>query len=174
MKFKRTNRTELAINITPLIDVVFLLLIFFMVTTTFSRETRLLVNLPEADGELAAEEEYPLEILVSRDGNYLINGRALVNNRMETLIQGLTLESGGDSSLSILLMADAEASHQAVVTALDGIGQAGFSRISIATHTDVEVDAATDVDINAGANTDADTGSDVGADNQRNADPDGM
>ena len=133
MKFKRSKREELAINMTPLIDVVFLLLIFFMVTTTFSRETRLLVNLPEANAEAAQSNPSQIEILVSRDGSYSINGRALVNSRIETLVQGLELESGGDRSLPILLIADAEATHQSVVTAMDGIGQSGFTRMSIAT-----------------------------------------
>jgi len=133
MKFKRPLREELSINITPLIDVVFLLLIFFMVTTTFSRETRLLVNLPEADAELAENQTAQIEIVVARDGRYTINGRALVNNRIETLMRGLELESGGDRSLPVLLIADAESTHQAVVTAMDAIGQSGFSRLSIAT-----------------------------------------
>lgn len=133
MKFKRSKREELAINMTPLIDVVFLLLIFFMVTTTFSRETRLLVNLPEANAEAAQSNPSQIEILVSRDGSYSINGRALVNSRIETLVQGLEIESGGDRSLPILLIADAEATHQSVVSAMDGIGQYGFTRMSIAT-----------------------------------------
>ena len=133
MKFKRHRRPDPPINITPLIDVVFLLLIFFMVTTTFSRETRLLVNLPEADGEAAEVAADVIEIIVSRDGDYLINGKALVNSRIETLMRGLELESGGDLGLPVLLIADAEASHQSVVTAMDGIGKAGFSRIDIAT-----------------------------------------
>ena len=118
---------------TPLIDVVFLLLIFFMVTTTFSRETRLLVNLPEANAEAAESNPAQIEILVARDGSFSINGRALVNSRIETLVQGLEIESGGDRSLSILLIADAEATHQSVVTAMDGIGQYGFTRMSIGT-----------------------------------------
>ena len=137
MKFQRRIKEELTINITPLIDVVFLLLIFFMVTTTFSRETRLLVNLPEANAKLAETLPSQIEILVTREGNYLINGRALVNNRIDTLMRGLELESKGDSTLPILLIADAEATHQSVITAMDGIGQSGFRRISIATQRPV-------------------------------------
>ncbi len=140
MKFKRTAREELAINITPLIDVVFLLLIFFMVTTTFSRETRLLANLPQADAELTESQPTQLEIVVAREGTYAINGRALVNGRIETLMRGLELESGGDLNLPILLIADAEASHQSVVTAMDAIGQSGFTRLSIATQRPEEVE----------------------------------
>ena len=133
MKFKRAIREELAINMTPLIDVVFLLLIFFMVTTTFSRETRLLVNLPEANAEAAESDPGQIEILVARDGSFSINGRGLVKASIETLVQGLEVESGGDHSLPILLIADAEATHQSVVTAMDGIGQSGFTRLNIAT-----------------------------------------
>jgi biopolymer transport protein ExbD len=133
LKFKRASREELAINMTPLIDVVFLLLIFFMVTTTFSRETRLLVSLPEAHAEAAEINPAQIEIIVARDGSFSINGRGLVNSRIETLVQGLEIESGGDHSLQILLIADAEATHQSVVTAMDGIGQSGFTRLNIAT-----------------------------------------
>lgn len=133
MKFKRKIREELSVNITPLIDVVFLLLIFFMVTTTFNRETRLLVNLPEANAETANSQPDQIEIMVAREGNYSINGRNLVNNRIETLIRGLEVESGGDRNLPVLLVADAEATHQSVVTAMDAIGQSGFTRLNIAT-----------------------------------------
>ncbi len=127
---------------TPLIDVVFLLLIFFMVTTTFSRETRLLVNLPEANAEAAESNPAQIEILVGRDGSYSINGRALINSRLETLVQGLEIESGGDRSLPILLIADAESTHQSVVTAMDAIGQSGFMRLNIATQRPQELEQA--------------------------------
>lgn len=140
MKFKRAIREDLSINMTPLIDIVFLLLIFFMVTTTFSRETRLLVNLPEANAEVAENNPTQIEILVSRDGSFSINGRALVNSRIETLVQGLEIESGGDHNLPVLLIADAEASHQSVVTAMDGIGQSGFTRLNIATQRPTELE----------------------------------
>jgi biopolymer transport protein ExbD len=138
MKFRRKIREELSVNITPLIDVVFLLLIFFMVTTTFNRETRLLVNLPEANAETASTQADQIEILVAREGTYSINGRNLINNRIETLIRGLEVESGGDRNLPVLLVADAEATHQSVVTAMDAIGQSGFTRLNIATQRPVE------------------------------------
>ena len=133
MKFQRRVREELSINVTPLIDVVFLLLIFFMVTTTFSRETRLLVNLPEADAVPSENLPNQIEILVSQTGTYSINGRALINADLATLMNGLEQVSETDRSIPILLIADAEATHQSVVTAMDGIGQMGFSRLSIAT-----------------------------------------
>lgn len=124
-------------NLTPLIDVVFLLLIFFMVSTSFSRETRLLVTLPKASGERVSSVE-AIEVLVTREGYYAINGRQLVSSDASSLIRGLELESGGDSSRSLVLVADAQAAHQSVVTAMEAIGQAGFANLSIATQRFVE------------------------------------
>ncbi len=133
MKFKRRIQDEPSINLTPLIDVVFLLLIFFMVTTTFTEETRLQVNLPEAEAETLSTQSERLEIVVSRDGSFALNGQTLVNGRVETLLRGLALESDGNLDLPVVIVADSQASHQSVVTAIDAIGQAGFARLSIAT-----------------------------------------
>ena len=133
MKFQRRIQEELQINLTPLIDVVFLLLIFFMVTTTFTRETRLAVNLPEADGEPTQESPRSIEISVSQSGAYAIDGRPLVNAQLETLMRALEETAAGDRDIALILIADAEATHQSVVTAMDAIGQSGFSRLSIAT-----------------------------------------
>ena len=133
MKFKRRILDEPSINLTPLIDVVFLLLIFFMVTTTFTRETRLQVNLPEAEAETQPTQSERLEIVVSRDGSFALNGQTLVNGKFETLLRGLELESKGNLTLPVIIVADSEATHQSVVTAMDAIGKAGFARLSIAT-----------------------------------------
>lgn len=133
MKFQRRVQDELQINLTPLIDVVFLLLIFFMVSTTFTRETRLAVNLPEADGEAAVETPNQIEISVSRTGTYAIDGRSLVNSELNTLMNALDEVTLGNRDVALVLIADAEATHQSVVRAMDAIGQSGFSRLSIAT-----------------------------------------
>ena len=137
MKFRQVRREMPALNLTPLIDIVFLLLIFFMVTTSFSRETRVLVSLPEASGsaENAAES---IEVLVDRVGGYSINGRRLVNVEVDSLVRGLELESGGDVSLTVVLVADAEVQHQSVVSAMEAIGRAGFASLSIATREPIE------------------------------------
>lgn len=132
MKFKRARREVPALNLTPLIDVVFLLLIFFMVTTTFSRETRLLVSLPTAQGVKQGVQE-SIEVLVTREGRFAVNGRQLVNAKTASLVRALELESGGDTALTIVLVADADVRHQSVVSAMEGIGQAGFANLSIAT-----------------------------------------
>ena len=137
MKFKQVRRELPALNLTPLIDIVFLLLIFFMVTTSFSRETRLLVSLPEASGSAENATE-SIEVLVDKEGGYAINGRSLVNAEVDSLVRGLELESGGDVSLLVVLVADAEVQHQSVVTAMEAIGRAGFASLSIATREPIE------------------------------------
>lgn len=133
MKFRRQRREEPAINLTPLIDVVFLLLIFFMVTTTFTRDTRLIVNLPEAEGAPAQDEPEQIEVVIDQNGSYAVGGRALINAEIDTLINALHEVSEGRLDTPLVLLADAEATHQNVITAMDGIGQAGFSQFSIAT-----------------------------------------
>ena len=133
MKFPRRTLEDPAINLTPLIDVVFLLLIFFMVTTTFTRDTRLTVNLPEADAAPAEAQPDQIEVVVSQAGRFSINDQLLPDNQRATVQARLLQVSGGDRSVPVILIADAEATHQAVVTAMDAIGQAGFSRLSIAT-----------------------------------------
>ena len=137
MKFRQVRRELPALNLTPLIDIVFLLLIFFMVTTSFSRETRLLVSLPEASGSAENPAE-SIEVLVDREGGYAINGRRLVNAEVDSLVRGLELESGGDVSLLVVLVADAEVQHQSVVSAMEAIGRAGFASLSIATREPIE------------------------------------
>ena len=137
MKFRQVRRELPALNLTPLIDIVFLLLIFFMVTTSFSRETRLLVSLPEASGSAENAVE-SIEVLVDREGGYAINGRRLVNAEVDSLVRGLELESGGDVSLLVVLVADAEVQHQSVVSAMEAIGRAGFTSLSIATREPIE------------------------------------
>ena len=137
MKFRQARRELPTLNLTPLIDIVFLLLIFFMVTTTFSRETRLLVSLPEAAGSPESSIE-SIEVLVDREGGYAINGRRLINTEVDSLVRGLELESGGDVSRAVVLVADAVVQHQAVVSAMEAIGRAGFVSLSIATREPLE------------------------------------
>ena len=133
-------REELSINITPLIDVVFLLLIFFMITTTFNRENRLQLTLPKTQVELMKSQPAQIEIVVAKDGKYTVNGRGLLDRRAETLRQVLELESQGDLNIPILLIADAEATHQSVITVMDAVGQSGFFRLNIATQRPEEIE----------------------------------
>ena len=132
MKFRRQARESLSVNLTPLIDVVFLLLIFFMVSTTFTRETQLSVDLPEATGLARDEVAQQIEILIDEAGAYRVNGQALVDTRMRTLQAAMYEVSKGDTTMPLVISADAQAAHQAVVRAMDAAGQMGFTRLSIA------------------------------------------
>jgi len=136
MKLRASNRAEPEINLTSLIDVVLLLLVFFMITTSFVRESELAIRLPESSGELpATTEEKELEITVMASGRYLVNGRALVDSRPMTLKSAVRQVMPEVSGKRVTISADAQASHQSVVTAMDVSGQLGFVEISIATLT---------------------------------------
>lgn len=138
MKFRRKHREEVGINLTPLIDVVFLLLIFFMVSTTFTRETQLSIDLPEAEGVVKEISEQQVEILIDETGNYRVNGQGLVDNRMRTLQAAIYKISAGDTTMPMIITADADAAHQHVVRAMDAAGQMGFVHLSITTMQPVE------------------------------------
>ena len=129
MKFPRPRQEEISVNLTPLIDVVFLLLIFFMVSTTFTRETQLSLTLPEAQGMPPESPAQAVEVLVSPLGEYLINGEKLTDNSEAAL-----LRLGQDkAALPMIITADANASYQAVVRVMDVAGQLGFDKLSLTT-----------------------------------------
>lgn len=121
-------------ELTPLIDVVFLLLIFFMVSTTFTKESRLSLELPEATKEPTSGETVPsIDITVTAAGEFAVNGRSLVNAEPQTLRAALRAVGEGDTTRPVVISADGKAPHQAVVTAMDVSGQLGFNRLRIAT-----------------------------------------
>ena len=133
MNFNPRHEQEVDVNITPLIDVVFLLLIFFMVSTTFTRETQLSVDLPEAQGQPKEVGDEEIEILIDEGGRYRVNGQGLVDNRMRTLQAAIYKISAGDTTMPMIITADAQAAHQDVVRAMDAAGQMGFVHLSITT-----------------------------------------
>lgn len=131
MNFKRQNKEVLDLNLTPLIDIVFLLLIFFMVSTTFTKENHLAVNLPEANGEVVDTPDKMVEVIIDKFGQYRVNSQALINTKLLTLKQAIEKVSEGDKSLPFIITADALTPHESVVRAMDAAGQLGFSRLSI-------------------------------------------
>lgn len=133
MKFPRKARPEEGINLTPLIDVVFLLLIFFMVSTTFTKETHLELDLPEATAAPLLEDSGRIDVVVNADGAYFVNGRGLVNKQLATLKSAIEQSSDGNNQLPLTITADARTPHQAVVTAMDAAAQLGFVKLSITT-----------------------------------------
>ncbi|MDB3855989.1 biopolymer transporter ExbD [Halieaceae bacterium] len=133
MNFKRQRPEEVSVNITPLIDVVFLLLIFFMVSTTFTRETYLSIDLPEANGQPSQEQVENIEIVINAAGQYAVNQRGLRDNKLETIKAALKEMSKGNKALPLTITADANTPHQSVVRAMDAAGQMGFVHLSITT-----------------------------------------
>ncbi|WP_420590865.1 ExbD/TolR family protein [Bacterioplanoides sp.] len=133
MNFKRQNREEVAVNLTPLIDIVFLLLIFFMVSTTFTKENHLSIDLPEATAEAANAPIQALEILISASGEYSVNDQSLVNAQLQTLKRALQKMLGGRETAPVVITADAKTPHEAVVKAMDAAGQLGLVNLSITT-----------------------------------------
>jgi len=128
------RREEPDVNLTSLIDVVLLLLVFFMVSTSFVKEAELKVDLPQASerppSELPAER---LEITVTATGEYRVNDRELVNSRPDTLRAAIEKTVGDKRDIAVIIRADASATHQSVVSAMDVLGRLGFQRLSIAT-----------------------------------------
>ncbi|HEY0768576.1 MAG TPA: biopolymer transporter ExbD [Steroidobacteraceae bacterium] len=134
MNLKPRRHEDPEINVVSLIDVVLLLLVFFILSTKFSDEGRLRVHLPHASavptGKVSGE---PLTLSVTQPGGYLVNGHELINASPETLRAALLKEAGTERSMRVTLRADARASHQSVITAMDVLGRLGFSEVNIAT-----------------------------------------
>ncbi len=133
MRLASQRRADPELNLTPLIDVVLLLVIFFMVSTTFVEEGRLRVELPEASAEPVTAVQDPIVITVTAQGGYRVNEQPLVNNARETLQAALLKTAGGAAARPLTIRADARASHQSVVTAMDVAARLGFTQVNIAT-----------------------------------------
>jgi len=139
MNLQSRSKEEPEVNLTSLIDVVLLLLVFFMVSTSFVRETEISLRLPQAQTQTEpVVQAENLEIIVTETGGYFVNGRALVNSERSTLRTAIERTIGESRDLPVFVRADALATHQAVVTAMDVAGQLGFVQISIATVTPPE------------------------------------
>jgi biopolymer transport protein ExbD len=135
VRFRRPSTTavDFGANIINLVDVLLLLLIFFMLSTTFSKRSDLSVQLPEASGAPAAADAKRLEIVITANSHYSINDRSLANGDLETIKAALREVAGGDTARPLTITADGNAPHQAVVRAMDAAGQLGFSRLSLTT-----------------------------------------
>jgi biopolymer transport protein ExbD len=136
MNLQRRSREEPEINLTSLIDVVLLLLVFFMVSTSFVREAEINIRLPESASESAPDPDAEiLEIGITETGNFSVNGRPLVNNDRRTLRAAIERLIGDRRDLPVVIRADAQSAHQATVTAMSVAGELGFVEINIATVT---------------------------------------
>ncbi len=134
MKFSRRREAEPEINVTSLIDVVLLLVMFFMVSTSFVQDGRLRIQLPESSAAAENRVTDPVVIAIAADGSYRVNNSALVNQAPDTLRAALVKIAGDSARGSMLtIRADARATHQSVVTAMDVAGRLGFVQVNIAT-----------------------------------------
>jgi biopolymer transport protein ExbD len=135
MNLKPSRRhEEPEINVVSLIDVVLLLVVFFILSAKFSDEGRLRVHLPQASAVPSDKaNSEPLVLSVTQQGSYLVNGHELINSSPETLRAALLKETGTNRSVRVTLRADARATHQSVITAMDVLGRLGFAEVNIAT-----------------------------------------
>jgi len=135
MNFRKNMSEEVEVNLTPLIDVVFLLLIFFMVTTTFDKDAKININLPTTQNAAAAALKKPMEVIIDAKGLYFVDGREVLNNKPETLFRAMSqaLNERGEKSPPLIISADAKTNYQTVVTAMDIAGRLGLTNFSMAT-----------------------------------------
>jgi biopolymer transport protein ExbD len=126
-------RDEPEISLTSLIDVVFTLIIFFVITTTFDERAAIELNLPESSAPTTVEAEETLVVIVDGEGRYFVGEHEVLRRDVASLRAAIARVAGDNRDRPITLRADASAQHQSVVTALDALGQLGFTRISIAT-----------------------------------------
>lgn len=134
MNLSSPSHEEPEINLTSLIDVVLLLLVFFMITTSFVRESKIGIRLPEASSTAQVEiQDGSMVVSVTAQGTYLVNGRALLDNRPVTLESAMRMLAGDNPGHQITVTADADASHQHVITAIDIAGRLGYVEINLST-----------------------------------------
>ncbi|NOQ94624.1 MAG: biopolymer transporter ExbD [Methylophaga sp.] len=133
MKLSAGKLEEPDVNLTPMIDVVFLLLLFFMVSTSFIRESSLKVDLPQATGQALPEQEKSIDIVINADGHFIVNEVTLENPSLEQLSAHLKQAVGVNEDPHIIISADANAEYQNIVTAMDTAQQLGYSRLTLAT-----------------------------------------
>lgn len=136
MNFRRgRRREELEINLIPMIDVLLVILIFLMVTTTFSQIAELQINLPSADGEQSTEKPNPINVAVDAGGRYLVNGGLLADTGVEAIALGLRRAAGEQTAPVIVVNADAKATHQSVINIMEAARQSGYTHITFATQS---------------------------------------
>lgn len=134
MRFRRPAEDNLELNLTPLIDCLLFLIVFFLLSTTFTKSSKLNIALPEAKGEAAAAaSSSSIEVSVSSTGDYAVNGLVLASKQATSLRSAIEKASEGNHELPFMISADGSAPHQAVVTVMDVAGQMGFQNLSIST-----------------------------------------
>lgn len=129
----RRNDEEPELNLIPLIDVIFVLIIFFVATTTFNQRSTMKLQLPTAQATAKAESGEPLNVIIDAQGHYFIGENEVLKSDVGSLKEAIVAVAGQDRSMPVILRADARTPHQSVITAMDALGQLGFVKLSIAT-----------------------------------------
>ena len=132
MNLRRRTSPEPELNITPLIDVVFLLLIFFMVSTTFDKRSEVKIELPKASADAPQQEPQALVVAIDAKGRFFVNDREVLNTRAETLRKAIAEAATERRDVPFVISADANTPHQSVITAMDAAGQLGFTHLTFA------------------------------------------
>ncbi len=133
MKLSPHQPEEPDVNLTPMIDVVFLLLLFFMVSTSFIRESSLKVDLPEATGQVLTEKQAPIDIIINAEGQFIIAETTILEPDHSRITALLKQAVGDTQDPHIIISADANAEYQHIVTAMDIAQQLGYTRLTLAT-----------------------------------------
>jgi len=132
MNFRNKPAEELDVNLTPLIDVVFLLLIFFMVSTTFDQKSELNIDLPEAKGEVTKTENQVLEISIDAEGDFYIKDKILANQSIQTLMKELAAKVDRNNQQTIIIAADKNTPHQSVMRVMDAARRLNLTHLTFA------------------------------------------
>ncbi len=134
MNFKITPQEEPQLNLTPLIDVVFLLLIFFMVSTTFDKQAELSIDLPEADGKpVKVDKVFKIEIAIDSQGHYFVNQRRLKQDNLKNLKRAIEITKAANKKIQVVISSDKNTPYQAFITAMDAAKQLGLEHVNLAT-----------------------------------------
>jgi biopolymer transport protein ExbD len=140
MNFRRTTDEEIEINVTSMIDVLLLLLIFFMLSATFINQSEISLALPQASADTPPDEIERIVIGVDRDGQFYVDNKSLINDQIETLKRAIQDAARDLLDPAIVISADGKATHQSVVTVLDAARQLGYVRLTFSTEISDEDD----------------------------------
>jgi biopolymer transport protein ExbD len=139
VNFKRlAGRDEPEINLIPLIDVLLVILIFLMVTTTYARFAELQINLPEANGDTTKETPSQIAVDVDASGNYRINNAPVAGHDVESLTAAMVAAGAGQKQPVVVISADAQTTHQSVIRVMDAARRAGYTRVTFVTQSATE------------------------------------
>ena len=133
MRIGASRQDDFEINVISLIDVILTLLMFFVMTTTFVQHSTMKVALPEASETVQESQHSPLVVMIDAGSRFYVDNNEVLNPSIDTLKEAISRIGGDDRERAVVLRADAMTPHQAVVTAMDALGQVGFTHLSIAT-----------------------------------------